>query len=107
LPVIADESRLRAENMFQRIRVAIGEVAMRHPAQRQFRAEQRSLVLATINQALITTFDVGKLMDVLAEVLPELGMKRVYVCLREKDDVDTSRLVLAYDETGRRALPAE
>jgi signal transduction histidine kinase len=93
--------------MFQRIRVAIGEVAMRHPAQRQFRVEQRSLVLATINQALITTFDVGKLMDVLAEVLPELGMKRVYVCLREKEDAAASRLVLAYDETGRRALPPD
>jgi signal transduction histidine kinase len=87
--------------------VAIAEVAMRHPAQRQFRAEQRALVLATINQALITTFDVGKLMDVLAEVLPELGMKRFYVCLREKEEAAASRLVLAYDEGGRRALPAE
>jgi signal transduction histidine kinase/DNA-binding LacI/PurR family transcriptional regulator len=107
LAVIPDEAKLRAENIFQRARVAIGEVAMRHPAQRQFGVEQRSLLLATINQALITTFDVGKLMDVLAGVLPELGMKRIYVCLRERDDAEASRLVLACDEEGRRGLPPE
>jgi signal transduction histidine kinase/DNA-binding LacI/PurR family transcriptional regulator len=106
LPVLSESQRLRAENVFQRARVSIGEVAMRHPAQRQFGVEQRSLVLATINQALITTFDVGKLMEVLAAVLPQLGMKRVYVSLREKDHPEASRLVLAYDENGRRALPS-
>ena len=56
---------------------------------------------------MITTFDVAKLMDVVAQELPLLGIRRCYLTLYENPQAPTeqARLILAYDEQGRVALP--
>jgi signal transduction histidine kinase/DNA-binding NarL/FixJ family response regulator len=60
-------------------------------------------VLNEIGSALITTFDVDGLMDVLAQELPRLGIPGCYVSLYEnpRQPAGQARLVLAYDERGR------
>jgi len=106
LPYLAPPARAFAEDLFGQARVVIGETAQRMQIFLQWQAERQTALLQEIGQALITTFDVAKLADVLAESLPRLGIARGYLALYEQPDLslEYSRLVLAYDESGRAGL---
>jgi PAS domain S-box-containing protein len=101
-----------ADNLWQQARVMIGEVAERARAYQALRTEQQAQMLREVSQALITTFDVERLMDVLAEGLPRLSFPAGYLSLYEtpqpyqypQPDLGWSRLMLAYDERGRVEL---
>jgi PAS domain S-box-containing protein len=114
LPFLDDDALLRAESLCQQARVLIGEVARREQAYQVSLAEQRARMLRETGAALSTTFDVGELMDVLAEGLSRLGIPSAYLSLYEDPEkpLEWSRLVLAYDEgdarrPGRVELPAD
>lgn len=93
-------------------RTMLGETTSRALAQRQFQAEGRAQTLQAITSDLIVTFEVERLMDVLAERLPTLGIPSCYLVLYEDPQSyeypqpapEWSRLILAYDEDGRVAL---
>jgi signal transduction histidine kinase/DNA-binding LacI/PurR family transcriptional regulator/AraC-like DNA-binding protein len=106
LPALDARTQLRAEDVFEQARVVIGEAVQRAQIARQLQAERQNRVLRDIGQALITTFDVDKLADVLAARLPGLGIESCYLALYEDPAHPTewSRLALAYTE-GRRADP--
>ena len=110
LPCFADDNDalFRAENLWQQARLAIGETARRAQAYHRLRTEQQTQLLHEISQALITAPDVAGLMDVLARVLPGLGIPACYLSLYEDPNspADWSRLMLAYDERGRVELEA-
>jgi len=108
------EAVSRAEDMWQQARVMIGEMTAQAQARRRLQAEQQAHQLRQVGQALITTFDVDRLMDILAEGLPRLGIGRCYLSLYENPRPyqypdpapEWSRLKLAYDERGRVELEA-
>lgn len=106
LPALDPQARHRAEDLCGQARVLIAEVAQRAQASRQFQAERQAEMLREIGQSLITMFDVGPLTDVLAERLPQIGMKSCYLALYENPAAPLawSRLVLAYTEAGRVEL---
>jgi signal transduction histidine kinase/DNA-binding LacI/PurR family transcriptional regulator len=93
-------------------RAMLGETTSRALAQLQFQAERRVQTLHAISSALITTFDVEKLMDALADGLPRLGIPSCYLALYEDPQPyvypqpapEWSRLILAYNENGHVAL---
>jgi signal transduction histidine kinase/AraC-like DNA-binding protein len=86
--------------------VLIGDAVQRAQIARQLQAERQSSALRDIGQALITTFDVDGLADVLAERLPELGIRSAYLALYENsvEPLSTLRLILAYGDNGRIPL---
>ena len=104
LPYLTNPENLhRAEDLWLQAQVMIGETAL---LMRQFQSlldEKQSQVLNEINSALITTFDVDKLMDVVAREFPRLGISGCYVSLYEnpQQPVGWVKLILAYDERGR------
>ncbi len=110
LPYLDGDVLSRAESLWQQARVLIEEMARREQAYRVFQAEQRSQTLREIGAALITTFDVGELMDVLADGLPRLDIPSAYLSLYEGPQPYTcpepvsewSRLMLAYDEAAEK-----
>jgi signal transduction histidine kinase/DNA-binding LacI/PurR family transcriptional regulator/AraC-like DNA-binding protein len=106
LASLSDQARSQAEDLLGQARVLIGEMAQRAQAYRQLQAERQSEMLREIGQALITTFDVDRLADVLAERLPALGIASCYLALYKnpRSSLERSRLVLAYTEQGRAAL---
>ncbi|MBK8905821.1 MAG: substrate-binding domain-containing protein [Anaerolineaceae bacterium] len=106
LPMLTDSQRLQAEALFGQARVVIGDAVQRALIARQLRAERQSSVLRDIGQALITTFDVEGLADVLAARLPELGIRSAYLALYDnpREPLSTSRLILAYSDNGRIPL---
>jgi signal transduction histidine kinase len=107
LSFLADDGILpRAENLWQQARVLIGEAAQRAEAYQRLQAEQQAETLRDISQTLMTTFNVGQLMDVVAQELPRLGVRSCYISLYDGEEIpaEWSRLILAYDEGGRVEL---
>jgi signal transduction histidine kinase/DNA-binding LacI/PurR family transcriptional regulator/AraC-like DNA-binding protein len=106
LPYLDAAGRARAEDLFGQARVLIGQAAQRVQAYKAWQADRQSATLREIGQALITTFDVDKLADVLARQLPRIGIDSCFLALYEDSDspLDQSRLVLAYTEGGRIEL---
>ena len=104
----------RAEDLWQQARVMIGQMSQRVQAYQKVQVEQEAQVLREVGAALITTFDMGQLMDVLAEGLPRLSIPCAYLSLYEDPQPykypqpapEWSRLVLAYNEKGRIDLEA-
>lgn len=115
LPYLDDEALSLAEALWHQARVMIGETAERAQAYKALRGEQQAQMLRQIEASLITTFDVGALMDVLAGELPGLGIPSVYLSMYEDPQPyaypdpapEWSRLMLAYTEEGRVELPSD
>jgi sigma-B regulation protein RsbU (phosphoserine phosphatase) len=116
LPYLGDrETTVRANNLWGQARVAISEMAWRVQASHALQAEQRAETMRNIGAGLITTFDVGELMDLLARDLPRLGILSCYLSLYQdptpykypQAPPEWSRLILAYDDDGRIELEQE
>ena len=106
LPSFTDSQRFQAEALFGQARVVIGDAVQRAQIARQLQAERLSSALRDIGQALITTFDMDGLADVLAARLPELGIRSAYLALYDNPAAPlvTSRLILAYSDNVRMEL---
>ncbi len=106
------EKLRRAENLWQQARVMIAETAQRAQTYQAFQATRQAQTLRETETALLTTFDVAGLMDVLAQNLPRLGIPSCYLALYEDPQPyrypqpapEWSRLMLAYTERGRVEL---
>ena len=115
----------KAEDLLHQARILIGESAEREQAHQSMQVEQEFIALREIGQALITTFDVPELMDILAQELPKIGIPACCLALYEHDSTSSEearhfpsefcRLMLAYNEHtrfpleigGKRVLSAE
>ncbi|HEU5101256.1 MAG TPA: substrate-binding domain-containing protein, partial [Roseiflexaceae bacterium] len=97
----------RAEDLWQQAQILVGETELRTEKRQAWQDQLRAAAFRRLGQALITTFDVAKLMDVVARELPLLGIQRCYLALYENPQAPTeqARLILGYDEQGRGALP--
>jgi signal transduction histidine kinase/DNA-binding LacI/PurR family transcriptional regulator/CheY-like chemotaxis protein len=97
----------RADDLWQQAHILVGEAELRAEKRQAWQEQRRTAAFRRLGQALITTFDVAKLMDVVAQELPLLGIRRCYLALYENPQApaEQARLILAYDEQGRVALP--
>jgi PAS domain S-box-containing protein len=112
LPYLSGEALLQAEDLWGQARVAIGQAAVQFQARQALRVEHQTQVVQEISQTLLSTFDADRLMNVLVESLPRLGIPSCYLALYEDPQPyqypqpapEWSRLVLAYNEKGRVVL---
>lgn len=93
----------RAEDLWGQARVLIGEAAHRARGYTMAQRTRQLEALRQINQALVTTFNVAELADVLARNLPSLGIECCYLALYQDQQRPGAgaRVILAYDERGR------
>jgi signal transduction histidine kinase/AraC-like DNA-binding protein len=86
--------------------VVVSEGAQRAQAYWQWQEERQAEKLREINRALLTTFELQQLTDVLVEHLPGLGIPSAYLALYDQSTgtPESARLILAYTEQGRAAL---
>lgn len=96
------EERIVVEALISQGRVVVSEAEKRAQAYWQWQAERQAEKLRETNRALLTTFDVRQLGDVLHEHLPGLGIPSAALVLY--DTPGFSRLMMAYTEQGRAAL---
>ncbi|MBN2004019.1 MAG: SpoIIE family protein phosphatase [Anaerolineae bacterium] len=108
-PAMSPDETLRAETLWQQARILLGDLIQRHQGYQRLMAAQRTALVHEVSNALITTFDLDDLMNVLARELPRLNISGCYLALYETAAAPTewARLVLAYDQNERRSLPPE
>ncbi len=108
LPCLDSAKVLRAEDLWQQARLMLGETAKRVEMHQTWQKTQQARMLGEIEGALITTFDLTGLMNILIERLPRLGIPSCYVALYEDPAAPAAwaRLILAYSEQGPVALEA-
>jgi len=99
----------KTEELWQQARMLLGETAERAQLAQKIQAEQQFAMVQAISQALLVTFDVAELMNILARELPRLGIPSCALALHEDPYQPTEwvRLRLAYHEHGRIPLPVE
>ena len=106
LGILSDTERVEA--LISQARVVVEETVQRARAYSQWRADRAAENLRETNRALLTTFDVNQLTDVLAERLPTLGIPSVYfVTYEQPTDAEVpewARLRLAYSDNQRAAI---
>ncbi|HLO29289.1 MAG TPA: substrate-binding domain-containing protein [Anaerolineales bacterium] len=94
--------RTSLETLISQARVVVEESVQRSHAYLQWKADRQAENLREINRALLTSFDVKQLTDVLVERLPSLGIPSVYfVTYEHPTDAEVpeqARLNLAYTD---------
>ncbi len=108
-PAMPPTETSRAETLWQQARILLGDLIQQQQAYLRLQATQRTTLVHEVGNALITTFDIAELMDVVAQELPKLNILSCYLALYEDAAAPTewARLILAYDQNGRRPLPPE
>ena len=95
----------KVEALISQARVVVEEAVQRAQSYSQWRADREAENLRETNRALLTTFDVKQLTDVLVERLPTLGIPSVYLVTYEQStDAEVpeyARLMLAYTDNER------
>jgi sigma-B regulation protein RsbU (phosphoserine phosphatase) len=89
-----------ADDLFQQVRVLIGDVSERMQAQHRIALESWLRTLHETGEALTTTFDLETLLHVVAEQFPRLGVSLCSLALYASNSSafpsPESRLILAY-----------
>jgi DNA-binding LacI/PurR family transcriptional regulator/anti-anti-sigma regulatory factor len=108
LPYLSGTSLSRAQDLLQQARVMVAEVSERTRAYQVLQVERQAELLRDVSQSLLTTFDVGELMDAVVSELPRLDIPSAYLSLYENPfkPAEWSRLMLAYSMEGRAELDA-
>jgi rsbT co-antagonist protein RsbR len=98
----------RVGGLLHQARVMIGEAAERVRMYQALQVERQANTLREVGTTLVTTFDVGEVMDVLADNLPRLGIPSAFLSLYEDPEspAEWSWLMLAYGQGGRAELAA-
>lgn len=100
------------ETLWQQARILLSDVAQQAQVRRRLQATLQTRLLFEINEEVITTFDLPKLMDALTDALDQLGISFCYLCLNDDLEATTgleklppwSRLILAYIDGEQRDL---
>lgn len=100
LPALAGRDLARAEDLFQQLRVLIGQSAMRAEVNRNWTSERRGAILREIEAALLISFDTQQLLDILTDGLGRLGVRFFYLVVYDGpvSPEGYGRLLLAYRE---------
>jgi DNA-binding LacI/PurR family transcriptional regulator len=108
LPLLSGREPLqRAEDLWQQARVIIAEAVYRNRAFQAAQANARSVILRSIGQTLITTFDLENSVEALTMGLPELGIPGCYLALYDfpEKPATWSNLIFSYNENGPTDIP--
>lgn len=99
----------RAENLFQQARTEVGQTVVQAEGGRWIRIQQEKKRVTDISQRMLSIFDRTELLETIAREFPGLEIGRCYLSIYEDpaDPLGWARLILAFDEKGRRPVPAE
>ncbi len=89
-----------ADALLHEARIIRGDLVLRAQGYRRISANREYNFIHEIGEQISNTIDRDKLVQVIAENLPDLGLDTFYICYynSETDNVDRSRLVLRVEE---------
>jgi len=111
LPYLSLEDAKIAEDIWQQVRVLIGQTAARAEVHRSWQSVRDGALLREIESALLFTSNLEELTNNLVAGLPGLGIRGCYLSLYEKPaetvqgdgSARSARLLLAYQDGQRKA----
>jgi signal transduction histidine kinase len=104
LPLIKNhESLMKMENILHQARIMTGQTVLQICSLHNFQEKKQNELLENLEKDLISTFDLEKLIEKLADKLPGLGISSCYLSLYEDgtSQYEWSRLMLAYNKNKR------
>jgi DNA-binding LacI/PurR family transcriptional regulator/anti-anti-sigma regulatory factor len=112
---LGDDVVFRAEGLLQQARVLVGEMMQQAHVYRHLQTERQIDLLRSVNQTLLTAFEVEELLDVLETGLGQVGIPTCHLALYEDSQPykhlqpasEWAHLIFAYQKNERVALPAE
>ena len=109
LPAVRSDAKrwMRLEDIWQRLRVLVGDAIDREQRSLRAEAERSASILTDTSESLITSFDVESLPRSLAGRLPALGIRSCFLSLYEGwgNPSPRSRLIVGYDRSRLLELP--
>ncbi len=101
--------RSRLESLVHQARVLVSEIGRWSEELQRRRFEEQTEKLRQIGQQLTSIFDLPAMTDVLAEHLPDIGVPGAALALYVDPEAPAAdaRLMLAYTEEGRQAVPSD
>jgi phosphoserine phosphatase RsbU/P len=109
LPAVRSDAKrwMRLEDIWQRLRVLVGDAIDREQRGLRTEAERSASILTDTSESLITSFDVESLPRSLADRLPALGISSCFLSLYEGwgNPPPLSRLIVGYDRSRLLDLP--
>ncbi|HXK19412.1 MAG TPA: substrate-binding domain-containing protein, partial [Polyangiaceae bacterium] len=109
LPLVRGDARrwMRLEDIWQRLRVLVGDAIDREQRALRTEAERSASILTDTSESLITSFDVESLPRSIADRLPALGIRSCFLSLYEGwgSPPPLSKLIVAYDGGRLLELP--
>ncbi len=107
-PTVTDIPRMRrAESQWQQAMTFVADVGHQARASQIYRQSDQIDQVRIIGERLITTFNLERLLDLIARELPRLDIPACYVVLYEGPAREEVRLALAYNEQGRNPQGVE
>jgi DNA-binding LacI/PurR family transcriptional regulator/signal transduction histidine kinase len=102
LPDIDNKSIEKAENIFHNARSFIFRKLDQSIIVNKIKNYRHQEIFPTISNTIVTTFDINKLIKIIETELPKLGISACYISLylTPQESIDTSQLILGYDENG-------
>jgi signal transduction histidine kinase/DNA-binding LacI/PurR family transcriptional regulator len=72
------------------------------------RIEERNATINALNHSFHTTIELNRILDLLVNDLPKIGIQSCYLILYEDPEkpLEHSKLLLAYNRTGRMTIPS-
>ncbi len=109
LPAVRSDAKrwMRLEDIWQRLRVLVGDAIDREQRALRTEAERSASILTDTSESLITSFDVESLPRSLADRLPALGISSCFLSLYAGwgNPSPLSRLIVGYDRSRLLDLP--
>jgi GAF domain-containing protein/DNA-binding LacI/PurR family transcriptional regulator len=104
-----EQMLLRLEDLCHQARLVIGERTQRALEDRRLLEEQQTALLDEISQNLMTTFYEKRLIKILQDELPRLGISNCYVSLYKNPAVpaEECKLILPSPQPGEEFFPSE
>jgi DNA-binding LacI/PurR family transcriptional regulator len=98
----------RAETLLHQARVLVKEGSRQQQWKTHAQLTRQAHTLQYVIDYLIGSFDLPALLDNMARELPRIGIRRCYLAVHTREHPwEEARLLLAYDQTGRKPLPPE
>jgi DNA-binding LacI/PurR family transcriptional regulator len=106
---LSPSAEARAEALLHQARILVKEAARQQLWKAHARLSRKMLTLQYVIDSLIGCFDTPTLLDTMARELPRIGIRRCYLSVHGSPATafETARLLLAYDQAGRRSLDRE
>ena len=98
-----------AQAFWQQVRILLQETSFYSQSFTKMQADYHITMLRQVSGKLVRSFELDKLLKTIKQELPKIDIQACYLCLYDQtsENRETSRLILAYDESGEIPLPED